>query len=95
MFVGSTRNHWHDPNHTEFGTFLNRPFHPIKLDDGNGHCEPKRFAGSYLLAKLKLNAIVIDRGEAPRTNTVRGCDLKFLPHARAENAGEMLSMGTN
>src|ERR1700690_3384347 len=95
MSFGALSDHGNDPPHPQFHTLLNRPFHAIKLEDGNHDSQVSGRSGRDNFAKFKLDPAIRDACDATTANAFPGRDIELLPHPATKHLREVLGMSTD
>src|SRR5437868_12905102 len=94
MLAGALGNDGNDASDSQLGTLFNGPLHAVELEDGKRKRDMQRRSGGYFFSELKLNSIILNGGYPCTPDGIAGYDIALLAKAGAEDAREMVGMGS-
>src|SRR5882724_4716022 len=92
MGVGTVRDNWYDARDTELRAFFDRPFHPIKFEDGECEGQVRCCSNGLFLPEGKFDTLVGNRSDRPTANRATGGNVELLANFGAQDTREMDSM---
>src|SRR3954467_4183925 len=94
MRFRSLGNEGSDLGDPELGTFLNRPLHTIKFEDRDQDSDIGGYGGGYVIPKIEFDPPVFYARDPAMTSDPKGNDVEFLSYLRAQDARQMLCVGS-
>src|SRR5579871_2471018 len=89
MNIRPASDHGNDLRHTEFGALLNRPLHPIELEDCKQEGDVRWIGRRHLCSELKLDTGIRDVYDSSTPDLRAGADVEFLPDPRTKHPNQM------
>ena len=90
--VGAAGDYGHDSRDSQFGAFLDRPFHAVELENGEQESDAGYGDHRNFFPEFELNSGVLDACDASAPHNGTGGDIEFLSYAGTQDADQMIGM---
>ena len=90
--VGATGDYGNDSRDSQFGAFLDRPFHAVELEDGEQEGDGGYGGDVHFFPEFEFDSAILEVRDASAPHCSTGGDIEFLSYAGAQDADEMISV---
>jgi hypothetical protein len=87
--IGSAGDDRNDTRDANLRAFLERPFHAVKLEDGEGQNDQRSGFYCARFSKRELDAIIGDRSNGPTPYASPGSNIEFLADISTKYASQV------